>query len=425
MPKTVVYKRSASKPSAKTASSSKKSSAPRSSSSKKKSWNPLKWFLVAAVVAAVPLTISLSQQSQDTRQRASSIMSAEEWMKTGQDLNHSGQVDIQDYNIYLTTINSKQGVALSLIANKTTVIPGEEFTVDVVMNTITPPNSYKVTGLEAEVLFDSTKLQVTNVTLGSFLPVTLIKPVINSGLVTFVVGSQVSANQAQGVGTVAQLTVRALAMANPTTISFGPKTSVAAIDHINTNVLGATNSLPVTISAGSVDPIPTPTTIPLTPVLSKCENADIDRDGKVTVQDYNLVKISFGKTGSNLPEDINRDGIVNEIDLSRVVDCIKSTRPTSIPYEIPVVKINTPANGVTVSRYSAIKIEAQATHSGGIQEMTLEDAATGKVLKRCVRTTKCTAYWSAPKGTHRIIAGATASSSPYMVGQTEITFTRP
>lgn len=174
-------------------------------------------------------------------------------------------------------------------------------------------------------------------------------------------------------------------------------------------------------------------TAPLvTPPVMSCERADVvgttpppyAPDGLVDIFDLTYVKAEVGQVGTNLRADVDQNGVVEEKDAEFVKECMyKPLRPTQ-PAEVTYVTILSPQNGSTVSKYGAIKITASASDSRGIQEITIQEKASNKVLKLCRRTSTCTTYWSPKSGTHTVVVKAKASRDN-SVGQAETTFTRP
>jgi len=58
------------------------------------------------------------------------------------------------------------------------------------------------------------------------------------------------------------------------------------------------------------DNVPVSFTVPLRNVRS----ADLNNDGKIDCKDTKILMNNYGERGTNIPDDLNRDGVVNEID---------------------------------------------------------------------------------------------------------------
>jgi hypothetical protein len=72
----------------------------------------------------------------------------------------------------------------------------------------------------------------------------------------------------------------------------------------------------LTLAAATPIPSPTPTS---TPIVSACQGADIDNNGKVDIFDYNSLVSNFGKTGTGIQGDIDGNGKVDIFDYNLVV----------------------------------------------------------------------------------------------------------
>lgn len=150
-------------------------------------------------------------------------------------------------------------VDLTLIASKAEVVPGEEFQVDVVMNT----NDLSVSAMEIHIEFDGAYFDVVDISKTTVLPVVLPPgPQIDnvSGTASIILGSNPGDPKA-GVETVATLRMVGL-METPSyaeEIRFGGGTQVAAIDHMS-NVAGNLSSTNVKVRS-SVAPSPSPTAV--------------------------------------------------------------------------------------------------------------------------------------------------------------------
>ncbi len=171
------------------------------------------------------------------------------------------------------------GVDFSLVASKTSLNPGENFTVDIVMNT----NEYRVSATEIHIAFDSNILEAQSIQDSGFLPVVLPPgPQVGSGTASIVLGSLPS-DPKQGTATVATINFLAKNSSGAATeIRFDSGTQTAALGNTgdvtrnlnptSVTVLGAAPSATPTTGPGTPTPTKTPTPKPtgIPPVAPQC-----------------------------------------------------------------------------------------------------------------------------------------------------------
>ena len=202
------------------------------------------------VVAAVPATLFLTQQNQETRSRASAST-----------------------KLYLTP-------------NTTTTAPVDKKVGDTVQfDIMVDPGSNLPSIIKLDIKYDPTKLQpdtATPITINTTaFPTTVEGPVVQNGdvLISLSIGSDTT-KAIQSVTKVGTVTFKAIGTTtNPTSVSFGSNSqvlSIAQTDQSNENVLSTTSpgyvsiaqstTISPTVAIATATPIPlaTPTTI-LTP----------------------------------------------------------------------------------------------------------------------------------------------------------------
>ena len=151
------------------------------------------------------------------------------------------------------------GVDFSLVSSKSSVNPGENFTVDVVMNT----NEYSVSATEIHIAFDSNYLEAQSIQGSGFLPVVLPPgPQVGPGTASIILGAT-PGNPKQGSATIATINFLAKTPSGgPTEIRFDSGTQTAAIGQTG----DVTRNLnPTSVTVLGAEPSPTPTTAPGTP----------------------------------------------------------------------------------------------------------------------------------------------------------------
>jgi hypothetical protein len=115
-------------------------------------------------------------------------------------------------------------VILSLVAPSSYLAPNQEVDINVQIAT----GKAKVTAVQANLLYDPTKLSVISVTPSNLLPAVLAKANISDGKVSFIYGATPSSGGYDGTGTLATLKVKPL-VATTSSISFAAQTQVSAV----------------------------------------------------------------------------------------------------------------------------------------------------------------------------------------------------
>ena len=162
-----------------------------------------------------------------------------------------------------------------------------------------------IAGYQAAVQFDTTALSYVQGDNGSYLPsgAFFIPPIVQGNTVQLAASSL--AGETMGDGILANITFEVVAVKAST---------VTLSDVILTDSLGG-SSTPQTENAEITEPTQLP--------------EDVNKDGIVNIIDLTLVASNFGKTGDNVA-DVNGDGIVNIIDLTLVAAAFGNT--ASAPY---------------------------------------------------------------------------------------------
>ena len=157
-----------------------------------------------------------------------------------------------------------------------------------------------VAGYQATVSYDTTALQYVESANGDYLPsgAFFIPPVAEGNTVTLAASSL--AGESSGDGTLANITFEVVAV-KPSTVRL---TNVLLTDG------SGSSSVPEIENAEISEPAQLP--------------EDVNRDGVVNIIDLTLVASNFGKTGSN-DADVNGDGVVNIIDLTLVAAAFGNT----------------------------------------------------------------------------------------------------
>ena len=160
-----------------------------------------------------------------------------------------------------------------------------------------------VAGYQATVSFDTTALRYVGSSNGNYLPAEayVLPPVLTGKTLTLAATSL--SGKSQGDGTLATLTFEVVAVKAST---------VSLSDVLLTNGSGG-SSIPKTENAEITEP--THTTQKL---------ADVNKDGVVNIIDLALVASNFGKNGENAA-DVNSDGVVNIVDLTLVAAAFGGT----------------------------------------------------------------------------------------------------
>ncbi len=157
-----------------------------------------------------------------------------------------------------------------------------------------------VAGYQATVQFDTTALRYVQSDNGTYLPAGafFIPPQVEGNTVQLAASSL--AGEAMGDGILVTITFEIVAVKDST---------VRFSDVILTNSTGET-IIPQTENAEITEPTQLP--------------EDVNEDGVVNIIDLTLVASNFGKTGTNVA-DVNGDGVVNIIDLTLVAAAFGNT----------------------------------------------------------------------------------------------------
>lgn len=231
-----------------------------------------------------------------------------------------------------------ESVQVKFISTATTVKNGDEFVVDVYIDT----KGMSVTGSDLRVRYDPLLLKVESVTPGKFLPVVLLPQQLSSGSAQIVLGSNVTEPK-NGTGILESVKFKVLGKGATANIYFGSGSAVAAIGQ-TANVLATPASLNINIEAGptaaptptlspsaspTATPVSTPTASPTanpsaTPVSTPTGGAkpgDVSGDGVVNIVDIGLIIDNYGKSPIPNPKtDLNGDGTINIVDIGIVID---------------------------------------------------------------------------------------------------------
>ena len=157
-------------------------------------------------------------------------------------------------------------------------------------------NGENVAGYQATVSFDTTALRYIDNSNGDYLPAGsyVLSPILTDNTLTLAATSL--SGESQGDGTLATLIFEVVAVKAST---------VSLSDVLLTNGSGG-SSIPQTENAEITEP---------THTMPKL--ADVNKDGVVNIIDLALVASNFGKNGENAA-DVNFDGVVNIVDLTLV-----------------------------------------------------------------------------------------------------------
>lgn len=237
-----------------------------------------------------------------------------------------------------------EGVQVQLVSTNTNVKSGDEFVVDVYIDT----KGMSVTASDLRVRYDPQLLQAESITPGNFLPVVLLPQQLTSGFAQIVLGCSVTEPK-NGTGIVESVKFKVLGQGATANIYFGPASAIAALGQ-STNVMTSPTSLNIIIEAGATA-LPTPTPLATTapsPTESPIATAaplsipagspvgspppapvppggtkpgDVNGDGIVNVVDIGIIIDNYGKNPIPDPRaDLSGDGNVNVVDIGIVVD---------------------------------------------------------------------------------------------------------
>ena len=178
-------------------------------------------------------------------------------------------------------------------------------------------NGENVAGYQATVSFDMTALRYVGSTNGDYLPAGayVLSPVLTDNTLTLAATSL--SGESQGDGTLATLTFEVVAIKAST---------VSLSDVLLTNGLGG-SAIPQTENAEITEP---------THPTQRLE--DVNKDGVVNIVDLTLVASNFGESGENAA-DVNDDGVVNIVDLALVAAAFGGTNsaPGALPPDLASV----------------------------------------------------------------------------------------
>ena len=162
-----------------------------------------------------------------------------------------------------------------------------------------------VSGYQATVFFDHTTLKYVDSTSEDYLPSDpyTITPIVSGNSVTLAASAYNT--ESMGDGTLATITFEVVAL---------KASAVTLFDVLLTDKSGDT-AVPRIVNAEITKPLRLP--------------EDVNKDGIVNITDLTLVASNFGKTGTNVA-DVNGDGIVNIIDLTLVAAAFGSTAAPSL-----------------------------------------------------------------------------------------------
>jgi hypothetical protein len=180
--------------------------------------------------------------------------------------------------------------------SKTTLIPGEKFTVEV---SIEPGSDVNVAGAQFDLSYNTDAVQIDSVVAGTlfgtmekfFLQGTLDQITGNlKGVVLVVLGAGQSVN-----------TPGSIAVLNCTAVAAG-KTSMFALSNV---------------IVGDKDAVSLPLESPVITQMQVASPWDLDLDGSIDLKDLMLVVAAFGTAGEPgwAREDVNVDGQVNVLDM--------------------------------------------------------------------------------------------------------------
>lgn len=175
------------------------------------------------LVIAVPATVLLAMRSQELRKKAA------------------------------------PATTLSLSPATVSKAVGEEFTLDVRMNTA----DNQIVAVDLNLLYDATKLQADWIRNGTMFPNILTSGTAGNGTISIALGATNTTTPITGTGTVATIKFKALAETTaPVSVRFAQDTFVGALNEGTVNAL--TSSTPATITIGSGSQVSlTPTATPV------------------------------------------------------------------------------------------------------------------------------------------------------------------
>ena len=231
------------------------------------------------------------------------------------------------------------GVDLSLVPSVTSVLPGEKFSVDIVVNT----NGLSLSATELHVSFDSAFLEAESIIAKDYLPVVLPPgPEVAPGRASIILGS-LPTEPKTGTGTLATINFLATAAsANPVDIMFATGTQTAAVGFTSDVTRNLT---PTTVTIGAVDE----------PLIRLAPASDVKALNTIFPVDINFTTGAGGKKISSVTARLTYDftGGSPELDVvdasGNVASKIsQSTILDSGDWDFPVNSVSRSAGKVTI-----------------------------------------------------------------------------
>lgn len=175
-----------------------------------------------SILIGIPVTVFLVSKNQEIRQRAA------------------------------------PATTLTLTPSSATKQVGDEFVLDVSMNTATN----QVVAVQVSLSFDPTKLEAEWIHNGTMFPNIISSGVIGNGSASIALGAANTTTPITGTGVAASVKFKALAATTaPISVKFSADTFVGALGEGSTNVLTSTVPSTITITTGTAPTLtPTPTT---------------------------------------------------------------------------------------------------------------------------------------------------------------------
>lgn len=160
--------------------------------------------------------------------------------------------------------------SLSITPTTLTKAVGEEFTLEVKMNTA----ENQIVAVDLKIFFDATKFEGVWIRNGSMFPNILSSGVVGSGTASIALGAPNTTTPITGSGTAATLRLKAIAATTtPVTVRFGSDTFVGALNEGSTNALQTSVPATITIGGGTTTPTPSSLAPTLTPTLRASDSA--------------------------------------------------------------------------------------------------------------------------------------------------------
>ena len=221
------------------------------------------------------------------------------------DINNDGLVNREDILLIVEVLEAEEIiVAVPASIAKISLMPqtvesspiGEQLTFSLKLS-----DGENTTGYQATVNFDATALRYVSGANGDYLPsgAFFIPPITQGNTVTLAASSL--AGESNGDGTIATITFEVVAV----------KTSTVSLSNVLLTDKDGSSTTPQIENAEITEPR---TQLP----------ADVNGDGVVNIVDLTLVASNNGKTGENVA-DVNGDGVVNIVDLTLVAAAFGNT----------------------------------------------------------------------------------------------------